>query len=379
MTEPVYISLSEIETFKRCKFKWDLSSANRQSIRHKTSPALYLSLGSAVHKALEAHALGGDAVEAAETYLVVEREARVQAYIEEHGSEPWPMELAKFDETAELAMGLVRQYVQRYGRDDTLADQGLTLIGIEVPFKIDITAEIKRRFGLNWKSIYFCGTLDGIAVDEQGNIWVVENKTYSQKPSTEDIQWHFQAMGYAVAIEWLTGLPVTGVLYNGIAKKLISEPKVLKSGLLSTDKRCATTLERYVQAIVRNGESPENPRFEDILSTLREYNEQGDTRFLYREKIFYKAEQLRAWEDDFFSVVMDMLDDPRVYRTIPYDGCGDCWFKDLCHSSHSGGDVDYILNARYTVGVYGSISEVKGVEPQSISSVEELKEYLTRV
>ena len=37
MKEPVYISFSEISTFLRCREQWDMSSANRQSIRHKAT------------------------------------------------------------------------------------------------------------------------------------------------------------------------------------------------------------------------------------------------------------------------------------------------------------------------------------------------------
>lgn len=379
--EPVYISFSEIETFLRCRYKWDLSSANRKSIRHKVTPALYLSVGSAVHKALEAGVRGEDPVEAAKVYLETERAARVQAYVEEHGNEPWPMEMAKFDEATSLGLALVGQYHARYPGSNPLAEHGLTMIGIEVPFKIDITQYVVPRPEQAISvPVYFCGTIDGIAIDGNGNIWIVENKTFTRKPSTEDVQWHFQAMGYAVALEMLTGLQVTGVLYNGIAKKIISVPKVLKSnGRLSTNKSCATTLDRYLAAIQDNGEDPEDPRFTDILSHLQGLHDQGDTRFFYREKLFYQREQLDAWTADFFQTVYDMLDQPRIYRTIPYDGCGDCWFKDLCHASHSGGDPDYILETRYQIGTYGTVTEVQGKEPTVITSVDGLKAYLNDI
>jgi hypothetical protein len=373
--EPIYLSFSEMDTFLRCRYKWNISSANRRSIRHKTSPKLYLTLGTAVHRGLEAGLRRQqDPVEAAREYIEEEREAKTQEYQEATGTTPWPAELSDFNEMADLAVGLVRQYHDHYGTDHPYADQGLTSIGIEVPFKIYLSDWLghDNQYG----PVYFCGTLDGIAVDEHGQIWIVENKTYSKKLSPEDVQWHWQAQGYAVALEWLTGMPVAGVLYNGIAKKLIQEPKVLKSGLLSTDKRQATTLGRYLSAITANGENPDDPRFVDILSHLRELDLQGDTRFFYREKCFFTEDQLDSWRADFLVLVHEMLDSPRIYRTVPYDGCGDCWFRDLCHAEHSGGDVEYLLDKRYTVGCYGTVEEVKGKEPVQISSVEELKGYL---
>ena len=378
--DDVYISFSDIDSFLRCRQQWDFKSANRQSIRHKTTPKLYLTLGTAIHRALEANAEGEDPKAAVEAYMAAERQAKVDAYVEEYGFQPWGNELREFDEAADLARGLVSQYFDHYGTDNPLGEQGLEYVGIEVPFKIDITEMIGWNFSnpSDPRRIYFVGTLDALAVNEFDDLFIVENKTYSTKPDSEMIQWHFQSMGYAVALRWLTGLSVAGGLYNGIAKKLITEPKKLKSGLLSTDKRQATTLERYLAAIVENGEDPEDSRFSDILSHLRGIASQGDNRFFYREKFFFTEEQLAAWETDFLHIVIEMLDNPRIYRTIPFKGCGDCWFSDLCHTKHSGGDLDYLMDKRYTQGVYGTVEEVRGVEPTVVASIDGLKEYLRK-
>jgi hypothetical protein len=374
----IYISFSDIDSFLRCRQQWDFKSANRQSIRHKTTPKLYLTLGTAVHKALEANARGQDPVAALEAYLTLEREVKIDAYVEEYGFQPWGSELKEFDETSELAMGLVHQYFEHYGRDNPLGDQGLEYVGIEVPFKIDITEHLGFNLSKPGTRVFFVGTLDALAVNEFDDLFIVENKTYSTKPDSEMIQWHFQSMGYAVALRWLTGLDVAGGLYNGIAKKLISEPKVLKSGLLSVDKRQSTTYSRMAQAIRENGEDESDSRFSEILSHLRSIDEQGDTRFFYREKFFFTDEQLAAWETDFLHIVVEMLDNPRIYRTIPFKGCGDCWFSDLCHTKHSGGDVDYLMEKRYTQDStsYGTLESVKGVEPTVVTSVAELRRYL---
>lgn len=372
----VYISFSDLEAFLRCRQLWDFKSANRQSIRHKVTPKLYLNLGTAVHRALEAQYDGLDPVAAVDDYMAAERQTRVDAYVEEYGFQPWGNELKEFDETAELARGLASQYFDHYGTDNPLGDQGLEYVGMEVPFKIDITEHLGFNISKPGTRVFFVGTLDALAINEYGDLFIVENKTFSSKPDSELIQWHFQTQGYAQAVQWLTGLPVAGVLYNGIAKKLIQEPKVLKSGLLSVDKRVSTTYERYLAAIDANGESREDARFDPILSHLRELDLQGDTRFFYREKAFFTEDQLEAWETDFLHIVVEMLDNPRIFRTVPFKGCGDCWFSDLCHTKHSGGDVDYLLEKRYTVGTYGTVEEVAGVEPTVVTSIDELREYL---
>lgn len=374
----IYISFSDIDAFLRCRQMWDFKSANRQSIRHKTTPKLYLTLGTAVHKALEGQYEGKDPLVVVDEYMAAEKEALRQQYAEIFGFQAWENEFRDFNETAELARGLVAQYFDHYGTDNPLSDQGLTYLGIEIPFKIDITEMIGWNFSnpSDPRRIYFVGTIDAIAANEHDDIFIVENKTYSSKPNSELIQWHFQSQGYAAALEWLTGLEVGGGVYNGIAKKLIQEPKVLKSGLLSTDKRQSTTLARYLDAISANGESADDPRFHDILSHLRGIDEQGDTRFFYREQFFYTEEQLNSWRTDFLHIVVEMLDHPRIFRTIPFKGCDDCWFSDLCHTKHSGGDLDYLMEKRYTTGTYGTVEEVAGVEPTTITSVAELREYL---
>lgn len=374
--DDIYISFSDVEAFLRCRQLWDFKSANRQSIRHKVTPKLYLNLGTAVHKALEAQYDGYDPVAAVDEYMAAERQTRVDAYVEEYGFQPWGTELKEFDETADLARGLASQYFDHYGTDNPLVDQGLEYVGMEVPFKIDITELIGFNISRPGQKVYFCGTLDALAINEFGDLFVVENKTYSAKPDSELIQWHFQTQGYALAVQWLTGMEVAGTLYNGIAKKLIQDPKVLKNGLLSVDKRCATTLSRYMASIARNGEDVEDARFADILRHLQDFDTQGDTRFFYREKAFFSREQLEAWETDFLHIVVEMLDNPRIYRTVPFKGCGDCWFSDLCHTKHSGGDLDYLMEKRYTQGVYGTVEEVRGVEPTVVTSIDGLREYL---
>jgi hypothetical protein len=372
----VYISFSDIEAFLRCRQLWDFKSANRQSIRHKVTPKLYLNLGTAVHRALEAQYDGLDPVAAVDDYMAAERQTRVDAYVEEYGFQPWGNELKEFDETAELARGLASQYFDHYGTDNPLGDQGLEYVGMEVPFKIDITEHLGFNISKPGTRVFFVGTLDALAINEYGDLFIVENKTFSTKPDSELIQWHFQTQGYAQAVQWLTGLPVAGVLYNGIAKRLITEPKKLKNGLLSVDKRQSTTHTRMAEAIRKNGEDETDSRFSEILSHLRSLDEQGDTRFFYREKAFFTEDQLEAWEADFLHIVVEMLDNPRIFRTVPFKGCGDCWFSDLCHTKHSGGDVDYLLEKRYTVGTYGTVEEVAGVEPTVVTSIDELREYL---
>jgi hypothetical protein len=371
-----FLSHSDVSTFKSCRQKWDYSSANRQSLRHKKTPALYLTEGSGFHEAVEAAAYGRDPFEACRVYLEAERAKVEQAFKEETGSMPWASEMAPFDESAEMIMAVVKQYFDHYGIEDSLADQGLTYLAAEIPFKIH--TPIVDHYGLT-QDVYYVGTFDGIAEDEHGGIWVVENKTYSARPDVEDLQYHSQINGYAVAFEMLTGIPLTGSLYNGVAKQLIKYPKVLTNGLVSVDQRQLVTLQSYLTGLQQAGQDPFDPRYTEILAYLQERERQGDSRFFHREKVYFKRPQIESWFTDFEKVAYEMISDPSIYRTVPYNGCGPrgqaCWFRDLCHTQYDGGDVQSVLDTRYMTGTYGTMLAMQ-TEPTMVSSVSELKELL---
>lgn len=379
---PKYFSVSDVMTFLTCREKWDISSPNRQSIRHKATPRMYLTTGTALHNAIEAQErfaagyAGLSPVAAAEDYLQQERLAKVEAITAETGAPPWLNEMAEWDEKADFAKALVKQYFEHYGEENPLAPQGLRYLATEVPFKIDISELV----GI--EDAWFVGTFDGIAADDQENLYLVENKSYTQKPDLQDLQVHFQTTGYAVAWQMLTGIPLMGALYNGVAKKLIKEPRVLKSGAISTDVAQQTTLARYISAVERSGGNIADPKYAKIIEKLEELERQGDTRFFYRELFYFNDTQIDSWREEFVKIVRVMTNDPDIYRTVPYNGCGktgsDCWYRDICFAKHTGQDVQELLDKRYEVGSYGTIEEVSvdGLQAVMVTSLEELREAL---
>jgi hypothetical protein len=374
-----YFSVSDIQAFLQCRMKWHLSSPNRRSLRHNASPRMYLTQGTAMHEAIDTNAKHPGSLtypmEAAGAFLTAEREAKVEDIKRRTGFSPWPAEMAEWDDAADFTAKLIRQYFDHYGVDNPLADQGMEYVATEVPFKIDIS-------GLTGiEDAYFVGTFDGIAVDEHGNLWLVENKTYGQKPDLTDLVVHFQTTGYAVAWEMLTGKQLTGAIYNGVAKKLIAEPRRLKDGSLSSDKRQQTTYKRFSDALRRDGIPLGHPKYADILKKLKDIEDQGDDRFFYRESFYFNEKQITHWIEEFIDIVREMNDNPKIYRTVSFKGCGsqgaDCWWRDVCFAQHTGQDVEMLLDQRYKVGAYGTFDAVDGIEAIQVSSIEELREALT--
>jgi len=377
MTEK-YFSVSDVGTFLACREKWDLSSPNRQSLRHNATPRMYLTQGTALHAAIDANAKAPDDImvplRAADDFLEAEREAKVADIKRRTGFAPWPAEMVDWDDAADLTKKLVWQYFDHYGVENPLADLSMEYIATEVPFKIDISDLV----GI--EDAYFVGTFDGIARDDMSNLWLVENKSYGQKPDLQDLMVHFQTTGYAVAWSMLTGSALTGAIYNGITKKLIQEPRRLKDGSLSADVRQQTTFSRYLKALLERGEDPANPKYEKILSKLQEIERQGDTRFFYREKFYFNDTQTENWIREFVDIVNEMANEPRIYRTVSFKGCGpqgaDCWWRDICFAKHTGQDVQQLIDKGYSKGSYGTIEAVDGHESIMVTSIEELREAL---
>jgi len=377
MTEK-YFSVSDVGTFLACREKWDLSSPNRQSLRHNATPRMYLTQGTALHAAIDANAKTPDDImvplRAADDFLEAERKAKVEDIKRRTGFAPWPAEMVDWDDAADLTKKLVWQYFDHYGVENPLADLSMEYIATEVPFKIDISDLV----GI--EDAYFVGTFDGIARDDMSNLWLVENKSYGQKPDLQDLMVHFQTTGYAVAWSMLTGSALTGAIYNGITKKLIQEPRRLKDGSLSADVRQQTTFSRYLKALLERGEDPANPKYEKILSKLQEIERQGDTRFFYREKFYFNDTQTENWIREFVDIVNEMANEPRIYRTVSFKGCGpqgaDCWWRDICFAKHTGQDVQQLIDKGYSKGSYGTIEAVDGHESIMVTSIEELREAL---
>lgn len=369
-----YLSISDIGAFKKCRQLWDYSSGNRRSLRHKTSPRAYLTEGSALHEAIDGQASGQDGKQVAADYLAEERRKMQDAYREENGFDAWDMETEKFDDSVAFVQTLIDQYFEHYDSENPLAEQGLTYLATEVPFKLELPVTTSEG-----GKVFFVGTWDGVAQDENGKLFLVENKTYKSVPDSAELMFHDQSTGYAVAFHALTEERLTGMLYNGVAKRLIVQPKLLKNGKLSVDKRQSVTSKSYIAALIENDLDPYDEHYTEILDYLRDRESEGDTRFFYRERFYYHDTQLESWYSELLDVAHEMTHDPRIYRTVPFNGCGksgnDCWYRDLCRAQHGGGDVDWAME-RYTTGTYGTMEAMQGAEIDFVVSVESLKRSL---
>lgn len=363
------ISISEINSYLRCRRAWDLTSANRQSLRHKITPKIFFVVGSAVHEAIDAQASGGDSLEAFELYVEKERAERVEYYREITNHSPSSIEMKEFDESVELARGMVKQYFNHYGWANPLESLGLKYVATEVPFSIPLET-----------GATFVGTFDGIATDieTESQFYLVENKTAGRKPNIEILQSANQFVGYSWAFRALTGQTPVGVVYNLMLKRLVKSPRVLKSGELSQDKSAGVTLQSFMAAIEYGNHDP--VKYLDYITYLEDRERNGDDRFFFRDLFPYSNAELDNWYAEVLEPVTDeMLGYSGQVPVAPYPNftsCDGCLVRDLCTAMRLDEDVEAIKNARYEVKTYGTMEAVDGVTPDVVTSVSDLLETL---
>jgi len=360
----INLSVSEINSYLTCRRAWDISSANRQSLKHKVSPKIYLTIGSAVHAAIEAQSNGDDPYEAFEEFVNVERADRRMAYEEAVGVLPWDSEMEEFESGANLARSLVHQYFDHYGTENPYEDLGLRIVASEVPFNITMSDDVN-----------FVGTFDHIAVDleTESQFYLIENKTSGRTPDFTQYERSNQHIGYNWAFWVLTGQKPAGTVYNIIMKRLITEPKILKSGKLSVDKSASVTYKSFMKALNYGNHDP--VQYTDYITMLHEREQAGDSRFFVREIFRPTKIELLNWKRDVLdSVIYEILGHPVI---IPNrSACDRCFVSDLCTAMDRDDDVELLVSQRYQVGTYGTQQAVRGITPTNIASLEDLQRTL---
>lgn len=366
------ISISEINSFLQCRRAWDLTSANRQSKRHKITPRVYFVIGSGVHEAIDAQARGDDPLEAFEEYVNGERADRRSEYEEITGTTPWASEMEEFEDSVILARALIHQYFDMYGWENPLESQGLKYIATEVPFSIPLFKDTEHE-------VNFVGTFDGIATDieTESYFYLTENKTAARKPDLDQVQRGNQFVGYNWAFRVLTGQTPAGTLYNGLLKKLIKSPKVLKSGALSVDKAAPVTLQTFLDALKRGGQDP--VKYLSYMEFLEERERNGDDRFFFRSMFTYSNEQLDNWFNSTLKPIAFELVEPHkeaIGLELPiypnYTACQNCLVKDYCTAIDMGEDVEHLLDVKYETKTYGTMEAVSNSRRSPVTNMEEL-------
>lgn len=211
----VYISNSEVQSFKRCRRKWWLHWYRQLELREK-DPTGPLATGNRVHRALQAwYVPEGDTPidprTALESAISDDWAACVNA-LAEANREPQFELVKKFNEDTALERAMVEGYLEWL--EETGIDRGLRVIApetyLEVPFPVD------------GRDVRLIGKIDVRTVREQDGVrlFIDHKTTASLTEPLKTIRQDEQMLHYHL-LEWLSDVDAgrcDGALYNMLRK-----------------------------------------------------------------------------------------------------------------------------------------------------------------
>lgn len=321
------VHITDILSFKQCRRKWNWSSRLRMNLEPSKPHAPFLT-GRAVHYAMERRYRDGVDYD--------------QAFTEFMATEPMP---EGSREHVDLGYNMMRHYDRWSKRQrGRWSDNSLEFIDMEHKFKIPIRSPSGRNDG----EVVLAGKFDGVIRDlTNDEYWLWEVKTarsISDRVATLDID--EQTSAYLLAAGRVLGVPVRGVLYTILKKKLPKAPVPLKNGTLSKALHKDITLDSYLQGIY-DYHGYDMPRaaveaeYGEVLGELvRQPNE-----FFLRIPVYRSELELAAAEEDIYYAGQEMLNDPPIYLHAGWH-CRFCYFKDPCLLYHTP-QRDVELATRY--------------------------------
>lgn len=324
-------SVIEIETWKRCRRKWDLQSDNRQNLE-SIKLAAPLVLGTAIHETL---ALKTDEPtisheEVLNTYkdkailLIEEMEAN---YKDEVGAKISIDEATPVYEQLALGMTMIEAYNKFYQhalppRYKAVKTEQRMIVAIphtehwECSNCHAIYAGLNppdKCFNCDWvitfQPHYLRGTMDTLAQDvNTGMLYNLERKTYGNRPRIDKLQNDTQMIAYEWMLCQLFGWDnIGGTLYDGIWKR-----------------------------------DPNTKYFKSHYKL--------DDLFL-RHLFIHPREQLEEYQFYLTQIVKEMADacsrPHMIYYNRRWEGCYDCGMLQLCDAISRGEDIEEVINTYY--------------------------------
>ena len=180
--------------------------------------------------------------------------------------------------------------------------------------------------------ICYHGTMDRIVIDKYGRYWILDYKT-AKGADTNKLDTDDQISAYLWAFEKWFGIRPYGFIYLQLTKDAVQEPRRLKSGELSVDKKQKTTYSLVKQEILHDyGKVNEAPakiiQFLNHMATLE--SPEGD-RFIRWDFVKRSEEEIRATERHIYGELKQMLNpDLYCYPSPTRDCIWDCPIRDLC-------------------------------------------------
>ena len=354
------IHVSDVRTFKSCRRRWAWSSPLRENLEPNFTPAHFM-IGRAVHYATASFLEDGTLpADACLSFLTTEREKLGTL---------WPDEQAKWDKNALLAMAISETFHHWAAQPDGLMTRWRTL-ATEMSFRVPLYNEKGQKS----PRVFFAGRVDGLFVDEHGEVWLREYKTTSRQPNPDWLTLDLQAAMYCWAMQEATGKRVAGVHYIFLHKKVPQKPDRLKNGGLSRaiNSSLNTTAALYREAIsdlamerataefARASADQEHREWEtsyelivrglesEYGDVLRALESRGYEEYVTELKVRKSEAELARASRELYMTALEMTrETTRIYASEDWLKCDFCAFKQPCIAMNRGLNYRGILDADY--------------------------------
>lgn len=235
------ISTTERQTLKRCRRKWDLQSYNRQSLTPIVNSAA-LDFGTIWHATLAqwTSAPQDDPLLLYSDIVAAHLTKIKENYIARIGCMPSKEELMPVLEAISIGESMLTRYQQKWGSPlppgFTLIENELTLIQ-DIPNTQHCECKTCITTSFNFCShkqgpdydCRACGkqvchqlecTFDGVMADANGDLFIIERKTFSRTPNLEELNANDQFLAYMWALSKRLPNKVSGLAYDGALKNI---------------------------------------------------------------------------------------------------------------------------------------------------------------
>lgn len=350
----IIIRTSDRIAFKKCRRSWSWSSHLKKNLgpSYLASPLWF---GSAIHFALEdfhGYKHFDNAADAFRAYCIATSKQHLRD-LPDDAHELFGLGTAMMDYYENYWLS-TRKADQTYMEVDT--HTGLVVPQVEVNFEIEVPVweypllqSYMEAHGAD--CVLYRGTIDRVAEDEWGNLWVVEYKTakvvehmhYQTDPQVTTYIWAAQHM--------YPDKRVAGVVYHQFIKNKPELPRLLASGQVSTASNLVTSSLLYEKQLTNmygsKGLAPQKNR--EFLVNLMTKEDENNDRYIQRTYIERNNTMVEAEAQKILLELEDILNpDLPLYPNPTRDCSRMCSFLAACVSFDDGSDWAGTLADRFS-------------------------------
>lgn len=336
------IHISDVRTFRTCRRKWNWSSAMGRNLE-PTVPYIPFFTGRAIHHCLEMYY--------GPRHIPLDKS--LDQFLKDEKTEIdkigvlWPSEESSFDEQIEMMRSILGHYKLWVEHDHKMySDENLEFISLETEFDVPMVTPGGRVS----KKMRLGGRFDGVVKHiPTGDYWIWECKTTrSVRELIDSLSNDEQCGVYMHAASKMLGVPIKGVLYNIIRKKVPTTPATLQNGLLSQAAKIDSTAFFYSWCIRQLCPDWSVDTIQGFYGPFLDMLAEKEQLFFMRFPVYRTEYEIKGLMKNIYYTALEMVNSKTVLYPAPgWLNCTMCHFRGPCLAMNSGSDYEVLLDAEY--------------------------------